>query len=422
MRGLSLRRKMFLSLVLAVSCAALLEGTLDYLENRNELHESVDRNLTLFADEVALLLDLSGDGPRLDADAEAHLSRWAGGHFRVLQAGEVRYLYNPPFVDTPEASARIERDLKRGYRLEAVIDLEPYQRRFRREMRADLFSDNPLFLAIGLGVALLLSYFVLQPVRSLSDALHAFSLQREPKPLPVPPGHDELSRLVQTYNTMSAIIGTLLERERIFTRYASHELRTPLNIVKVQLEAFELGLVPLDEALPILTRSVERMEATINALLSLARATDVGHSESLSGLLQDLVESLPEEERGRVKLDITVATSVGVPGGNLVRQAVGNLLANALKYSQGPVTLSAALEVARGSTVTTVSDEGPGVPESILSEITKPFFRLEGRIAGSGLGLALVKHIAHTLGGELALHNKAKGLEARLAVPVFKAD
>jgi signal transduction histidine kinase len=413
---------MFLSLLLAVSCAALLEGTLDYFENRDELRESVALNLTLFADEVAVLLDLSGEGPRLDTDAEAHLSRWDGGHFRVLQVGEVRYRYNPPFGATPEASARTERDLEQGYRLEAVLDIQPYRERFRREMRADLSSDNPLFLAIGLGVALLLSYFVLQPVRSLSNALHTFSLQREPKPLPVPPGNDELSRLVQTYNTMSATIELLLERERTFTRYASHELRTPLSVVKVQLEAFELGLAPLDEVLPKLSRSVERMDATINALLSLVLATDAGHPESLQQLLQELVESLPEKERARVTLDIKVATTVEVPGGNLVRQAVDNLLTNALKYSQGPVTLSAALNAARGSTVTTISDEGLGVSEVLLDEITKPFFRIEGRIAGSGLGLALVNHIAHTLGGELALHNKEKGLEAKLVVPVVIAD
>jgi signal transduction histidine kinase len=58
----------------------------------------------------------------------------------------------------------------------------------------------------------------------------------------------------------------------------------------------------------------------------------------------------------------------------------------------------------------------------MLSKITRPFVRLEGRIAGSGLGLALVNHIAHTLGGELVLQNKKPGLEAQFIVPVFEAD
>lgn len=206
MRRLSLRRKMFFSLMFAVGCASLLEGTLDYRENREELRESIARNLALFTDEVALLTDLSGDPPQLDARAEEHLERWDGGRFQVIEAGEVRYLFNPPLDPTSEAGARTERNLGQGYRLQAVIDLEPYQRRFRREMQADLLSDNPLFLAVGLGVALLLSHFVLQPVRSLSNALHTFSLQREPQPLPVPPGNDELSRLVESYNTMSTTI------------------------------------------------------------------------------------------------------------------------------------------------------------------------------------------------------------------------
>jgi len=103
-----------------------------------------------------------------------------------------------------------------------------------------------------------------------------------------------------------------------------------------------------------------------------------------------------------------------VPSGSLVRQAVHNLLANALKYSQGVVHLAAARP---GGVVLTVRDEGPGVPDAMLHEITKPFFRLGGRAGGSGLGLALVKHIAHTLGGRLELRNRERGLEVRLELP-----
>jgi signal transduction histidine kinase len=417
MRSLSLRRKMFLSLVLAVGCAALLEGTLDYLENRNELDSTVDRNLNLFADEVALLLDTSGERPTLEQDATAHLARWEGGHFRVLYNGQLRYLYNEPFPQEFPENAFTERDLGQGYRLEAVLDTALYQARFRREMRADLLSDNPLFLAVGLGIAFLLTYFILQPVRRLSEALHNFSLQRHPEPLPVPPGNDELSRLVRTYNTMSATIGALLERERIFTRYASHELRSPLSAIKLQLESIELGLASLDEVSPALNRNIVRMESTINALLSMARASDIGESAHLGPILAGLVETLPESERTRVSLLVEPLGDTKVLGANLVRQAVGNLLENAVKYTQGAIIIQAAPSSQLRHVRLIVRDEGPGVPTDKLSELTKPFFRLEKDATGSGLGLALVKHIAHTLAADLSLRNMEKGFEVVLDTP-----
>ena len=226
----------------------------------------------------------------------------------------------------------------------------------------------------------------------------------------------ELLRLYRALDALSRSLHGLLERERSFARYASHELRTPVGALKVQLERVELGTASAADVLPAVARQAARIEELIDALLALTRAREQGSStRPLRPLLQETVESLTESERSRVYFvepipDVSVRESV------LVRQALRNLVDNAVRHGAGPVTVR--VEDDDATLTVRIRDMGAGIPGTELRRLAEPADRRRPRIDGHGLGLTLVALIARALDGRLHLHNTDTGLEASIAVRV----
>jgi len=264
--------------------------------------------------------------------------------------------------------------------------------------------------------------FALQPIRELTAASKELARQHFAELITVPPGDDELSQMAQSFNLMQSSIGTFLERERAFTRYASHELRTPLSAFKMQVESLELGLSSPEKALPVLERNIVRMEAVLTALLALARSNERDlEPTALQPLIQELLLSFPPELRQRIVLYDELRDTVTVPDARLIYQAIRNLLENALRYSEGPVAIK--LSCAERNLVVRICDRGPGVPDALIGNLTRPFFRLGKHSESLGLGLALVESIMRSLSGKLDLRNieeqgERKGLEAKLTLPL----
>ena len=105
---------------------------------------------------------------------------------------------------------------------------------------------------------------------------------------------------------------------------------------------------------------------------------------------------------------------------NTLRRVLQNLIGNAIKYAGGA---EVSLVRGDGELLILVRDQGPGIAESQLEEVFKPFVRLdEARNTESGsvgLGLAIARTLVHQHGGELSLHNREEGgLEARISLPL----
>ena len=103
---------------------------------------------------------------------------------------------------------------------------------------------------------------------------------------------------------------------------------------------------------------------------------------------------------------------------SLVAQAIGNLLDNAIKYTQpgGHIELSIAISPRREGLQIVVSDSGPGIEEAERSRVTARFYRGNSvqTVTGTGLGLSMVSAIATLHGGELLLQDNRPGLRATL--------
>lgn len=210
---------------------------------------------------------------------------------------------------------------------------------------------------------------------------------------------------------------------RDFVANVSHELKTPVTSIKGFVETL-VTEPPEDEAetrrfLDIISRQADRLDAIIEDLLALSRLEQGSGGQGIERIAQPLCPVLERAVNDLAAADPGGAARIDweCPGGlravinpQLLEQAVGNLLHNALKYSPegAPVRLRA---VAEGGTVTiSVTDEGPGIAAEHLPRIFERFYRVDKarsrKLGGTGLGLAIVKHIAQAHEGQASVQSE----------------
>ncbi len=214
-----------------------------------------------------------------------------------------------------------------------------------------------------------------------------------------------------------------LERlRRDFAANASHELRTPvtniLGYVETLDECAEADAEERARFIGIIRRNAERLAAIIEDMLELARLETPGAGahlrlEETAGreVLEDVRATFgPDLERKRIGLVIECEDDVGGEiNRSLMVQALGNLTANAIRYSPDKTTirLTATHDENRSQIEFAVEDEGPGIAEEHLSRLFERFYRVDParsrEMGGTGLGLAIAKHVAILHGGEIGV-------------------
>lgn len=221
----------------------------------------------------------------------------------------------------------------------------------------------------------------------------------------------EVEAVTKAINQLVENLTQTLDRERLFTADVAHELRTPLAGLKLHLELLEktqkLSLAPLIQRLDQMTESVAQ-------LLLLAR---VGQSFSAGSyqqvnLLSDVLEPLKDEletmlEVRAQKLVIAEPTPTVTVAGDatLLRLMVRNLVENAHRYSPQSTTITLSL-VKDSKPMLIVQDEGPGIDESKVGELSQAFVRMDSRYGGIGLGLSIVTRIAQLHEAAFFLQNR----------------
>jgi two-component system phosphate regulon sensor histidine kinase PhoR len=219
-----------------------------------------------------------------------------------------------------------------------------------------------------------------------------------------------------------------------FVANVSHELKTPLSSVRMFGEMLLSGRVAnadkQKEYLQIIVGESERLTNLIDNVLDFAKvergrdAYEFVHADAAE-VVQHVVESLRyRAERGGVKLRLESESCPGLFDPDAFELAVANLVDNALKYGQGSelveVRVGPAPEGEAGPdgerpVLVRVTDQGPGIDHDERARIFERFVRgrsaYERRIRGSGIGLALVKHIADSHGGTIRVESPPAGAE-----------
>jgi signal transduction histidine kinase len=271
-----------------------------------------------------------------------------------------------------------------------------------------------LLYAVLLAAMILVLRRLIRPLRDLTGAAERFrgrgeALHVEPR------GPTDVRRAIEAFNAMGSRVSSLLDEKDRMLGAIGHDLRTPLASLRIRAENVD----PPDERERMIA-TIEEMTGMLEDTLSLARS---GRSQEppraldVSALADAVVEEF--RELGREVTMEESARAVATVRPNLVRNALRNLIDNAVKYG-GSATVS--VEADRDHVTLSVADRGPGIPADQIRSVMEPFVRLEGsrsrETGGSGLGITLARAAAQLHGGELELVNRPEGgLVCRLVLP-----
>ena len=292
-----------------------------------------------------------------------------------------------------------------------------------RQVTAGLLIGGTAFVIAGGIGAFWLARAALAPVERLRREAAALSEHDTGATLREPGTHDEIDALAGTMNDLLLRLRRALARQRAFVADASHELRTPFAVLHGELElAGRPGRSreELTAAVASAAEDASRLTRITDDLLLLAR----GDENKLSLRLErtDVTSLLTRSaDRARARADAAGVTcrveaaaglTAAVDAGR-IRQAVDNLLDNALRFAPQGTQVVIRAESVGPSLVIEVSDAGPGIPAEFLPHAFERFRRPDqdrGRSAGgAGLGLAIVQAIAVAHGGTAAAANGPEG-------------
>lgn len=418
MQTLSFRTRLFIGLLVLALVIALSSSVLGYLNFRRVLSENTDSTFTTVTTLSQSIIDFSGTSPRLQLDRQSNALLQSLGEvrFRLRSVDRNLLFYGGSYPEATDNWRTASFELE-DFQLDVALEIGDARDALQAYLRSSWLTLLVALILAGL-IGWLLYCLALQPIRDLTGAVEVLSQQRIPDKITVPEGGDELSQLAISFNRMSRSLIGFIQRERAFTRYASHELRTPLANLKVLFEGFERGLYNQQEIESQAPQNIQHMQDIIEGLLMLTRSS----TRELEPILVIPVvtaslHALDEASIGRVEVMNHTDNDLVILGRDeLIQQVIHNLLTNALKYSDAKVRLE--LTQHNTDVCMRVLDQGRGVPEARLSELTKPFVRYHSEQEGLGLGLALVQHIVDALQGSLTLRNLEPGFEASVCLPL----
>lgn len=261
-----------------------------------------------------------------------------------------------------------------------------------------------------------------------ADRITAHDLSRR---LPVVNPHDELGRLAGVFNVTLARLEDSFSALDRFVSDASHELLTPLTTLR---SVGEVGLLAARssedyrEIIGSMLEEAQRLQLLVEKLLQLARAEGGSNMLERSRVqLDELTRQCAEDaailaEDKAQRIVVECPTCEIKTDALLLRQALQNLVDNAMKYSPAGAVILIKVHETGQKCVLSVVDDGPGVDAEHRARLMDRFFRVDDargkQSGGYGLGLAITKAYMRVLGGELSYEpNSPRGSIFRLTLP-----
>jgi heavy metal sensor kinase len=330
-----------------------------------------------------------------------------------------------------EFREQLEEELRADAEYPLAVDPEARVEQQLGEVLIVLVLGLPIIVAFAGVGGYVLARRALAPIDHLAAEARRITADRLHERLSVPNDQDEIGRLTAVINSAFARLESSFEQLRRFTSDASHELRTPLSVLR---GIGEMGLretrTPAEykEAIGSMLEEVDRLTRLVDTLLRLSRG-DAGtvplsrEPVDLGQLTREVVSSLgvlAEERRQRV--DVEAVADVQVSADRLVlREAITNVLDNAIKYSPNGSAIVVRVTRQHDQATLAVADDGPGIASEHLPRIFDRFYRIdEGRsreMGGTGLGLAIARWAVEANGGHISVQSNGAGSVFRISLP-----
>ena len=303
-----------------------------------------------------------------------------------------------------------------------------------RQRQVTLWSVFGVIALLGISATLWLVTSLTQPLEDLQqtalDMADGDLSQRVSDP-----GKDEIGDVGRAFNAMAERVEAIVADQRAFASNASHELRTPLTTIRLRTEMMlndDLGRDIEQEFIEEIDSEVIRMSGLVNDLLLLSRIDakrlSAGNEQVDSvRLLKKVIEEYQTAAMTKnIALEANLeAESLPVRANlNHLETVFRNLIDNGLKYTDQNGRVTLRLSQDDSHMVFRVTDNGEGIPAEDLENIGKRFFRVDrarGRkVAGTGLGLALVSSILELYAGTLQVtsEGEGKGTTAEVRWPI----
>lgn len=370
-----------------------------------------------------VLLDSSGVAVGQD------YSRWNDVYLTLRGEYGARSTREDP-ADEDSSVMYVAAPIKDGARIIGVVSvakpnksLQPYIERSQRR----LGWLGAGLIVLGLLIGGVLSWWLSGSLRKLTRYAGAVS-RGERAELPSLRG-GELKQLAEAVQKMR----TELEGKAYVEQYVhtlTHELKSPLAAIRGAAELLE-GEMPAEQRQRFVANIASegaRLQQLIERLLNLALVEQrQGLEERVMVELRDLVEELLRGQAARIqaaelRVENAIADGLHVPGERfLLRQALANLLENALDFTPAGGLLRFTAEVRADGVDLALFNQGSAIPEYALPRLTERFYSLPRPVSGrksTGLGLNFVQEVALLHGGELALRNVEGGVRASLHLPL----
>jgi heavy metal sensor kinase len=372
---------------------------------------------------------------------------WSVVGRRVFDAGRQPGLPLPPGPPADWPAAPFTVGLQDGARVRTLIRevmvgeqtvfvrvgrSEQFARHELGEFAAVLGFSLPFAFTVAVGAGYLLARRALAPVSAMTARARRITAEHLEERLPVENPDDEFGQLAGVINDALGRLERAFHTLRRFTADASHELRTPLTAIR---SVGEVGLrehrseAEYREMVGSILEETERLTAMADRLLTLSRA-DAGKTDlrpvrvRLGELAYEVAADLAVlAEEKRQQLHVDGGTDVGVTADRAtVRQAVINLLDNAIKYSPNGGAIWLVVRPSGTEAVLEVIDSGPGIEPEHLPHVFERFYRADRARSradgGAGLGLSIAQWAIEANQGRIEVESEVgRGSVFRVVLP-----
>ena len=272
----------------------------------------------------------------------------------------------------------------------------------------------------------------LAPIENITRIVEEITASGLDRRIPSGETEDEIGRLIRVLNDMIGRLESSFQQAARFSADASHQLKTPLTILQNEVDGALKSGEFSEEQIPVLLHlgeEIQRLKSIVESLLVLSRS-DAGnlHLEKERLDYGQLINELVEDTRilggtQDITVDSHLAESVEVVGDeSLLRQAILNLLDNAVRFNQPHGKIRCGLEREGTWAVLTIFNNGPGIQRHHHDHIFERFYRVFGdqqtHPKGFGLGLSLAFEITKAHNGRIELiRSDPDGTEFQLRLP-----
>ena len=389
----------------------LEQDELSFLEHatiKNQLHRTISRqNIAIFDSTDRLF---NGDMPNTSQISPTFLAdvrRSENGFFKTES-----FFYNGIFYRDNEGDF-------------VVVTREP-----KEVFNAQMFSLFQILIGVFLfGIAFIflfsqyLSYIAYQPIIKIIDQIRERDTKNFNEPLLVEKTYTEISDLVETYNHFVKRIAETFHVQKNFIDYVSHELRTPITALLGTLEVtqsksrsseeYRSTIAQLEQYTLDLQDTLEQM-----MLLSGAKTNFELKPIRVDEVMWAVIENMVLYHAARIEIDIQVKNSNLLTleaNDKLLELAFGNILENAIKYSDNQV-VRVLFEEHNGRLRLAIIDQGIGIPAYDMQYILQNFYRADNarKYQGKGIGLSMAHIIFYLHRIDMQIHSQEKGTVVEL--------